>query len=147
MRPILRTEQRTSQLLAASWLIGRISDDVLNTNWERLQEEEADLFATDMLATLEVAPAAMAEVLRLMVEVQGAELAYLVELEDERARLTEEVEVEAAERLGRLDLGGVMEAGMSKAMEFGTYAATEAYDRMIRSHPSPDVRMGWAIDY
>lgn len=134
------TEENVAKLALARWLINGVSDQVVNGHWTRRQEEEADLFATDLIIDAGYDPRAPASLFQLLGRLWGQEQDFGAFLEAEQERASKELEA----------LGGpveAFEAAPARFVEIGLNAAKEAWRRMGSTHLSPEERQAAMLEY
>lgn len=136
----VETQTKVAQSAAIAWLVNGISDQVVNSHWTRRQEQQADLFAADLIIDAGHDPRAPADLFQLLGQLWGEEATFAEFLEAEQKRVGEEL----------LALGhpvAIFDAAPAKILEIGASAAREAWRRFGFTHIDPDERRSAMLEY
>lgn len=134
------TEEKTAQAATLAWLINSASDQVLNGHWSRKQEQEADLFATDLAVAAGYNPRAPADLFQLLGRLWGEQLEYEAFLEAEGQRVGEDLAAQGTPI-------EVLNALAPRLVVFGATLKDEAWRRLGLGHIDIDERRTAVLEY
>lgn len=119
-----------NRTLLYSALINSFSDNVWNTAWGRVQEDQADLLGVDLLIRAGYAPRAASHSLQRLDDYQGKQTPLM-------ATFLQERQLGLTAAVTKLDVNGVFKEAQTFLNQGMLVSITTASDYLQRSHMSP----------
>ncbi len=124
------TGKTINRTLLYSALINSFSDNVWNTAWGRVQEDEADLLGADLLIRAGYAPRAASQSLQRLDDYQGKQTPLMTTFLQQR-------QLGLSSAASKLDVDGVFKEAQTLINQGLLVGITTASDYLQRSHMSP----------
>ncbi|MFZ1429190.1 MAG: M48 family metallopeptidase [Geminicoccaceae bacterium] len=129
-------QEQSLAVVAGSWLINEISDGVVATWWQRLQEEQADLVAADLLSASGYDPDGITALLAMM----GKESEQRLELAKAITKRRDEQLAELAKSDPRQAMQHLPELVVAHAKDFAAGTGGDIWAILGADHPRPQDR-------
>ncbi|KUM34029.1 M48 family metallopeptidase [Pseudomonas sp. EpS/L25] len=127
------TGKTINRTLLYSALINSFSDNVWNTAWGRVQEDQADLLGADLLIRAGYAPRAASHSLQRLDDYQGKQTPLMTTFLQQR-------QLGLSSAANKLDVDGVLKEAQTFLNQGVLVGITTASDYLQRSHMSPAQR-------
>lgn len=129
-------QEQSLTVVAGSWLINEISDGVVATWWQRLQEEQADLVAADLLPASGYDPDGITAVLAMM----GKESKQRLELAKAITKRRDEQLAELAKTDPQQAMQHLPELVIAHTKDFAAGTGSDIWALLGANHPRPQER-------